>query len=449
MRRAVAADVAALVLTAAFFLLFPGVDLWASGLFYRAGGGFFLAQWGPVRAVYLGVPYLTDAIVVDVVALYLASLLRGRPVARIDGRTAAFLLLALALGPGLLVNTVLKDHWGRARPSQVTAFGGAKPFTPAPLPAANCQRNCSFPAGHPAIGFYLISFAFLVRDRRRRRAAEGAAVAIGAAFGLARLAQGGHFLSDVIFSGLLVCGVSWLLHGALLGNDRLVRRMGAIGPPRRLALPALALLLAVLLSIAFVDRPVARFFHASDPTLRDVFQFITQFGLSKGYLVASALLFAAFGVAALGARDQRLAAGLALWARRALFLFVAIAGAGLVTDVVKLIFGRARPKLLFAGGFYGFTWGAARAEYWSFPSGHATTAAAMAVALYLLWPRGLAIYLVAALLVAASRIIITAHYLSDVLMGAAVGGVTAWATWHGFARAGWSLSRSAPQPPDR
>jgi lipid A 4'-phosphatase len=440
--RAVAAYGAALAIATAFFLLFPGVDLWASGLFWRADGGFFLAQWAPVRAIYAGVPYLTDAIVVGVVACYLASLLRGRPVLRIDGRTAAFLLLALALGPGLLVNTVLKDHWGRARPSQVTEFGGSAPFTPAPLPAANCQRNCSFPAGHPAMGFYLVSFAFLVRDARRRHAAEAAAIAAGAVFGLARVAQGGHFLSDVVFSGLLVWGVSALLHRVLLADDRLARRLGAIGPPRRLALPALALLAALLLSIAFVDRPVARFFHDSDPTLRQVFQFITQFGLSKGYLVLSAVLFAGCRLAAVAAREGQLAARLALAARRALFVFVAVAGAGLVADIVKLIFGRARPKLLFADGFYGFTWGADQADYWSFPSGHATTAAALAVALYLLWPRGAALYLVVAVLVAASRIIITAHYLSDVLMGAAIGAAAAWATWQGFARAGYGL-----QPP--
>jgi lipid A 4'-phosphatase len=447
MLRGPAVYVAALAAAAVFFLLLPGVDLWASGLFYRPEGGFFLAQSAPVRAIYVGVPYLTDAIVVGIIALYLGGLLRGRPLLRVDGRSAAYLLLALGLGPGLLVNTVLKDHWGRARPSQVTEFGGHEPFTPAPLPAANCWRNCSFPAGHPAMGFYLVSFAFLVRDTRRRRVAEAGAIAAGAVFGLARLAQGGHFLSDVVFSGILVYGVSWALYQALLGEDRLaLRRLGAIGPPRWLALPALGLLVLLLLSMAFVDRPVARFFHDSDPSLRAVFAFITQFGLGKGYLVVSAVLFAACRLAASAARDRQLAARLALWGWRALFVFAAVASSGLLADIVKLIFGRARPKLLFADGVYGFTWGADQADYWSFPSGHAATAAALAVAFYLLWPRGRAVYLVAALLVAASRIIITAHYLSDVIMGAVIGGVMAWACWRGFERGGLALSPPA-QPP--
>jgi lipid A 4'-phosphatase len=445
MARAVAAFGAALVAAAALFLFFPGIDLWAAGLFYRPGDGFFLSSWGPVRAVYAAVPYLTDAVVIGVVALYLLGLRRGRPVWRFDGRGAAFLLLALALGPGLLVNTVLKDHWGRARPTQVTEFGGTQIFSPAPLPADQCARNCSFPAGHPAMGFYLVSFALLLQDRRRS-AAAGAAVAVGALVGVARMAQGGHFLSDVVFSGLLVCGVSLLLHRAIVENDRLARWAERWRPPASIALPALALLLLVLASIAFVDRPVAWFFHDSNRSLRDVFQFITQFGLSKGYLIIAAVLCLSLRLAAWRARDARLAAALVQNAYRALFLFLAVAVSGLVTDLIKIVVGRARPKLLFADGFHGFTWGATQSDYWSFPSGHATTVAALAVGLTLLWPRGAALYAALALLVAASRIIIGVHYVSDVLTGLAIGGGTAWAIWLGFARAGIALGSAAAQP---
>lgn len=447
MSRAVAAYAAAAALAAALFLLAPGIDLWAAGLFHRPDAGFFLSHWAPVRAIYAGVPFLTDAIVIGVPALYLVSLLRGRPLWRIDGRATLFLLLALALGPGLVVNTVLKDHWGRARPSQVTELGGTQRFTPALLPADQCPHNCSFPAGHPAIGFYLVSFALLIPEPRRRRLAIAAAVAAGAVVGLARMAEGGHFLSDVVFSGFIVCGVSWLLHRLIVADDRLARRLGALAPPRRLALPALLLLAAVLLSIAFIDRPVARFFHASDPQLRAAFKFITQFGLGKGYIIVTALLFVAFRLGAAAARDARLAASLTRQAHRALYLFVAVAGSGIVVDIAKTIFGRARPKLLFADGTYGFFWGAAHADYWSFPSGHATTMGALAVGLFLLWPRGWPVYLVIALAVMASRIIITAHFPSDVLVGAVLGGSIAWAIRQGFARAGIALDAAAQPLP--
>jgi lipid A 4'-phosphatase len=445
MRRIAAAYAAALVFAAALFLLFPALDLWAAGLFYRADRGFFLGDTPPVRAIYVGVPYLTDAIVIGVAALYLLSLRRGRAAARVDGRVALYLLLALALGPGLVVNALLKDHWGRARPSQVEEFGGSRQFTPAPLPADQCARNCSFPAGHPAMGFYLISFALLVPERRRRRAAVAGAVAAGAVIGLARMAQGGHFLSDVVFSGLIVTGISHLLYHAIVVPERLAGWAARLRPSRAVALPALGLLLLLLLLMAVVDRRVARFFHGGNAALHDVFQFITQFGLAKGYLIITALLFVLLSLAAPAIRNAEWRVAARRSARRALFIFAALASTGVVADVVKVVFGRARPKLLFADGTYGFFWGAMRPDYWSFPSGHASNAAALAVALTLLWPRGAVLYVTAALLVAASRVIIGAHYLSDVVAGAVLGGSGAWLVWCAFAQRGVALGASAPQ----
>ena len=440
MSRCVATYAAALALVAAIFLLFPGIDLWASGLFYRPESRFFLADWAPVRGVYRAVPYIVEIVAIGVPALFLVSLVRGRSFGQLDIRATAFLLLSLALGPGLLVNAALKDHWGRARPAQVVEFAGTQHFTPALMPADQCTRNCSFPAGHPAMGFYLVSFAFLVRDPRRRRVAEGAAIAAGALIGLARMAQGGHFLSDVVFSGLLVYGTSWLLYRAVIEHDAL---RPLLQRPRLLAW-ILGTVLAAAISMAFVDRPVARFFHDSDPRMHAIFAFITKFGLSGGYLIVSSVLFVGLRVAAAKGRDAVRARQLLLNAYRALFVFVAVIASGLATDLLKVICGRARPKLLFSDDLYGFFWGATRADYWSFPSGHATTIAALATALFLLWPRGLLLYVVAALLVMASRVALDAHYLSDVIAGAAIGGAVAWAAWLAFARAGLPLRAAGP-----
>ena len=444
MRRCAVFYGAAFAAAIAFFLIVPQIDLWCAGLFYREGG-FYLSQWWPVRAIYAGVPYLTDAIVVAVPALYCLSLWRGRPIWRIDGRTAAFLLLALALGPGLIVNTVLKDHWGRARPTQVAEFGGAAQFTPAPLPAQQCARNCSFPAGHPAIGFYLGAFAMLARERARRRSLAATAMVAGAAMGFARMAQGGHFLSDVVFSGLIVTGTNWLLYQAILVKDWL-RPLVRLGPPRRIALPALALLAVLVFSMLAIDRPLAWFFHGTDERVRASFEFITQFGLGKGYSIVTAVVFMAMRGLAWLVPVRRIKAELLIKAHRALFVFLTVASAGIIADLLKVIFGRARPKLLFLDGTYGFAWGAAQADHWSFPSGHATTIAALATALYLLWPRGLPLYLVAAVLVAASRFIIGAHYLSDALAGAALGCCVSWVIWRWFARVPLAAGSSAAQP---
>lgn len=430
------------VAAAALTTAFAGIDLWTSGLFYRAGAGFIYGNAWPLRAIYGGVPLIVDAIVIGVVLLLVLSRAFGRRVWGIDRRIAVYLLVSLAIGPGLLVNSVLKDHWGRARPSQVTEFGGTQHFTPAILPADQCKHNCSFPAGHPAIGFYLVSFAFLIGDPRRRRVAELAAVAAGSLIGVARIAQGGHFLSDVIFSGLLVVASSWLCHRAFIVHDGLGILAREIRLPRWVGFLALVTAASMVISMIFIDRPLAFLFHDVNGAVHETFAFITQFGLSKGYLVLSGGAAAALGLSAWLARGSAVAARLALGAYRASFIFLAVAVSGILTDFIKIAFGRARPKLLFRDDFYGFHWGATQADYWSLPSGHATTVAALASALFLLWPRLLPAYVTAALLIAASRVILDAHYLSDVMAGAFVGVAVAWALWHGFGRYRIPLSDS-------
>jgi len=399
---------AALVLLAAA----PDIDLWFSALFYRTGSGFFLADAMPVRLLFRSAPYLTAAILLFAAVAAARHYFARRSLLGCDARAAFYLVLALALGPGLLVNTILKDHWGRARPTQIVAFGGDRQFTPALVPARQCERNCSFSSGHAALGFSLVAVAFLARDARRRRLAIATALACGSLLGLARIAQGGHFLSDVVLSGLLVTATSWLLHRAVMVQDR------SASQGRRLALWAMTTGLAIILSILLLDRPLALFFHGQSETLRDIFRFITRFGVSTGYLIGAAVAFTALRVAALLPRLVAYADRLRAYSYLPLFFFSAIAVPGLAVDLIKTVFGRARPKLLFSNGDYAFTWWGTQADYWSFPSGHTANAVAIALALGMIWPRYRVLYAIFAVLIAASRIIITAHYLSDVIMGA-------------------------------
>jgi len=117
-------------------------------------------------------------------------------------RQSLFLILLLALGPGLLVNVILKDHLGRPRPQELTEFGGKYQFVQfwQPGPAG---KNSSFPCGHASIAFFLMAPWFLYRQRRRPLAL--CFLCLGLSFGLlvgmARIMQGGHFLSDVIWAG--------------------------------------------------------------------------------------------------------------------------------------------------------------------------------------------------------------------------------------------------------
>ncbi|MEI9985052.1 MAG: phosphatase PAP2 family protein [Aliidongia sp.] len=308
-----------------------------------------------------------------------------------DRRHILFLLLSIAIGPGLLTNTVLKDHWGRARPSQVLEFGGSKSFTPALVPSGQCDRNCSFVSGHGAMAFSLIGFAFLPATRRRRRQVAAAALGFGAFVGLARIAQAGHFLSDTVFAALLVIGTAWLLHHWIVLRDGLeqppMRWLGRtlLGGATRLRDAAiasadfrlrrwltfnLACLLAIAVSALWIDRPLARHFETPDDRLTAWFHWISDLGLGWGWLVVFgglALLLHLIGKAP-RFREQR--ERFTAWALVPLFIFLSVALSGLAADLIKILVGRTRPKLFFLDGTYAWTGPAWRADHWSFPSGH-------------------------------------------------------------------------------
>jgi lipid A 4'-phosphatase len=435
--RGVTIYLALAVLAAAVFTLFPGIDLWSSGWFYD--GGFRFADEPLARFVFRAVYRISEALSILLPLALIAAAIRRRAVLGLDTRAAVYLIAALAIGPGIVVNTALKDHWGRARPSQIVEFGGAKHFTPALEPSDQCERNCSFPSGHAAIGFYFAAFAFLIPGRRARRSVLGGAIAAGLLIGLARMAQGGHFLSDVAFAGLIVIGIAGVLHWLIVRRGGIAATEGAT----RIALIGAVCLVAGALCFAYYDRPVALAMWNVDPRIHDAFEFITQFGLAKGWLIGAAVAFAAF----MGAARYRGGERAALWrvnAWRAAFLFLGVALSGIAVDLLKLVFGRARPKLLFRDGEYGFTWHGSGADLWSFPSGHAATAAALAMALSLIWPRYWLTYWLAATLIFASRIIIDAHYLSDIIAGTYLAAAIVLALHAGFARLRLPPSSGAP-----
>jgi membrane-associated phospholipid phosphatase len=103
-----------------------------------------------------------------------------------------------------------------------------------------------------------------------------------------------------------------------------------------------------------------------------------------------------------------------------LFFFLAIASSGLAADALKFILGRSRPNLLLKQNIYTFEPFQIERNMTSFPSGHAATITALVCALYCFFPKPKYLYIATAALVAGSRVLITAHYLSDVVFGAYV-----------------------------
>jgi len=176
------------------FALLPQLDIAISSLVYRPDVGFIYSQQPWVLMVFHSVTILTPLLIAGLLTMLLASSLR--PQWRDLRPRAAFLLLALVLGPGLLAHTLFKDHWGRPRPVETQPFGGPQTFMPAAVPGGACDRNCSFVSGHAVMGFYLLSFGYAWPGRRRRWQLIG--LLAGVTIGAARVLQGKHFASDVL-----------------------------------------------------------------------------------------------------------------------------------------------------------------------------------------------------------------------------------------------------------
>jgi len=204
---------------------------------------------------------------------------------------------------------------------------------------------------------------------------------------------------------------------------------GSAGNRRLPAISLFAVVAFCVLSFLNLDRPLAYACSGLGNGTREFFRFVTTFGLSGWYLVPSLLLFVLFR---LYSRKPGPAA-------QALFVFLAVSLSGLVVDILKFTLGRYRPAMLFHDNLYGFAFFRIDALATSFPSGHAAVITALAFALDDIWPRFRLLYALAALLVIASRVVICAHFLSDVAAGAYLAVITTLAVKRFFEESGLDL----------
>ena len=203
------------VLTGIIFAAVPSLDLQVASFFHdfaaQPGGHRFDQVIDAVRQV--GPLVIVAATAPAVVTLVMKIFWPLRPTL-ISTRAALFLIASLALGPGLLVNVVLKEGWARPRPGMVTEFGGDYAFMPWWDPRGTCDSNCSFVSGETSSAVWMTAPATLAPPPWRY-VALGTAGVYSIAFAFMRMLTGGHFLSDVIFAAIFTGLVIWTVHGIL------------------------------------------------------------------------------------------------------------------------------------------------------------------------------------------------------------------------------------------
>ena len=185
------------------FIIFPEWDVAISKYFYVTGEGFIYAKKPWIEMVFRGIPIITSVFVSCLVLVTGAKFFLSEKKSDSLKSPMIFLLVALAFGPGLTVNWMLKENFGRARPSQIVELGGTKEFSRAGHYTDQCTTNCSFSSGHASMGFYFTAFSYIV-PVPYQAVVFIAGTLFGGLVGAGRIIHGGNFFSDVIFSFLVI-----------------------------------------------------------------------------------------------------------------------------------------------------------------------------------------------------------------------------------------------------
>lgn len=162
-----------------------------------------------------------------------------------------------------------------------------------------------------------------------------------------------------------------------------------------------------IVAFLYLDKNIAIYFHSlnfGDSLL--ILTFITNLGMSKLYLFGLPLL--SIGILYFSSK-KNLAIKIAL-------LWFLVFYASIITFLLKNLLGRARPQLLFDKNIFGFFGWNLDGAFHSFPSGHTTVVTSLLIGLTILFPRHFIYWLIFAILVMLTRILLTFHYLSDVLV---------------------------------
>ena len=174
------------------------------------------------------------------------------------------------------------------------------------------------------------------------------------------------------------------------------------------------------LVIVFIDLPLATAMQEKPDTVHMIFAAITDIGKSTFWI-------SAFSIGAIiswlisRSSSIMVVARLYKW-MMGYFMFSigAIIISGLFVNILKVLIGRARPRMYFKEGIIGIHPPGLNSDFQSFPSGHASTVVAITTAFALFLPSWrIPIFMIGTLL-ALTRVIVNAHYLSDVIVSSVI-----------------------------
>ncbi len=171
---------------------------------------------------------------------------------------------------------------------------------------------------------------------------------------------------------------------------------------------------ALVIAAAFhFDAPTRNWIlHHRNESVRHFMLYFSRYGDWPEHLLAGLLLVAV----AYWRGSKR-------WVRVGLTMILACALAGIAARGVKIAAGRARPSVKQESGWNGPRLGS---KYNSFPSGHTAATTAFFGVLFFARRRLGLLLLPIPLLIAASRMYVAAHFLSDVVCATLLGIFFAW-----------------------
>ena len=187
---------------AIFVTVGPSLDLYIGSIFYYEDNQFLIQSYYPVSILLR--KFLLPLILIYIFVLPLIS--RFLPLQKIyfgykfSLSEIFYVWISGTAAILLVVNVLFKNMWGRARPNDVSYFNGFQDFTPWYKISNACASNCSFVSGDSSVGFFLVVFYFITK----KNAYLYLCLILGSLLGFIRIAAGGHFFSDIIFSQIIV-----------------------------------------------------------------------------------------------------------------------------------------------------------------------------------------------------------------------------------------------------